>query len=160
MVGLEYQHVGFIGRAYLSQRECKGIIEFYLDANTLRKIRAQVLKIDLSLWDTNYSPLKINKMEHIYFYREQDKDSIVEYKKGFEVDTLESLVKSYNQQVKCGIVGVHEQVLYLIALRQEFKERLKESPVYLLEHVLGLVGPIEIVNGHIRIIKKKPSHVF
>ena len=57
-----------------------------LDANTLRKIRAKVLKIDLSLWDTNYSPLKFNKMEHIYFYREQDKDSIVEYKKGFEVE--------------------------------------------------------------------------
>jgi len=39
--------------------------------------------------------------------------------------------------------------LYLSALRQEFKERLKESPVYLLEHVLGLVGPIKIVNGNI-----------
>ena len=35
------------------------------------------------------------------------------------------------------------------ALKQEFKERLKESPVYLLEHVLGLVGPIKIVNGNI-----------
>ena len=59
------------------------------------------------------------------------------------------LVKAYNKEAKCGIVGVHRQALYLAALRQEFKERLKESPVYLLEHVLGLVGPIKIVNGNI-----------
>ena len=58
-------------------------------------------------------------------------------------------VKAYNKEAKCGIVGVHRQALYLAALRQEFKERLKESPVYLLEHVLGLVGPIKIVNGNI-----------
>ena len=62
-------------------------------------------------------------------------------------------MKSYNRQVKCGIVGVHQQELYLIALRQEFRERLKESPVYLLEQVLGMVGPIEVVDGNIRVVK-------
>ena len=92
-------------------------------------------------------------MEHIYIAREQDKNSIADYKKSFEAKTLEALVVSYNSQVKCGIVGVHQQALYLIALRQEFRERLKESPVYLLEHVLGLVGPIEVVDGTIRIVK-------
>ena len=64
---------------------------------------------------------------------------------------------------KSGIVGVHRQALYLSAFRQEFKERLKKSPVYLLEHVLGLVGPIKIVNGNI-VIKEEPigvkSHYF
>ena len=92
-------------------------------------------------------------MEHIYIAREQDKNSISEYKKRFEAKTLETLVASYNSQVKCGIVGVHQQALYLIALRQEFRERLKESPVYLLEQVLGMVGPIEVVDGTIRIVK-------
>lgn len=92
-------------------------------------------------------------MEHIYIAREQDKNSIADYKKSFEAKTLEALVVAYNGQVKCGITGVHQQALYLIALRQEFKERLKESPVYLLEHVLGLVGPIEVVDGNIRILK-------
>ena len=92
-------------------------------------------------------------MEYIYVGREDDNNIIADYKKRFEVETLEALVKSYNSQVKCGIVGVHQQALYLIALRQEFKERLKESPVYLLEHVLGLVGPIEVVDGNIRIVK-------
>ena len=66
--------------------------------------------------------------------------------------TLEELVQAYNKEAKCGIVGVHMQVLYLIVLRQEFKERLTESPVYLLEHILGLVGPIEVVNGSIKLI--------
>ena len=92
-------------------------------------------------------------MEHIYIAREQDKNSIADYKKSFEAKTLEALVVSYNSQVKCGIVGVRQQALYLIALRQEFRERLKESPVYLLEHVLGLVGPIKVVDGNIRIVK-------
>jgi hypothetical protein len=30
----------------------------------------------------------------------------------------------------------------LVAFRQEFKERLKESPIYLLEHVLSLLPSI------------------
>ncbi len=90
-------------------------------------------------------------MEYIYVDREDDKNIIADYKKRFEAETLEALVGSYNSQVKCGIVGVHQQALYLMALRQEFKERLKESPVYLLEHVLGLVGPIEVVDGNIKI---------
>ena len=92
-------------------------------------------------------------MEHYYLKRKDDADSIADYKKRFEAETIEELVASYNKQVKCGITGVHQQALYLIALRQEFKERLKESPVYLLEHVLGLVGPIEVVDGNIRIVK-------
>ena len=90
-------------------------------------------------------------MEYIYVGRENDNHIIADYKKRFEIQTLEALVKSYNSQVKCGITGVHRQALNLIALRQEFKERLKESSVYLLEHVLGFVGPIEVVDGTIRI---------
>tara|TARA_R110000787_G_scaffold11399_3_gene37805 strand:+ start:1214 stop:1492 length:279 start_codon:yes stop_codon:yes gene_type:complete len=92
-------------------------------------------------------------MEHIYIGNENDKNVIADYKKFFEAKTLESLVDSYNSQVKCGIVGVHRQALYLIALRQEFKARMKESPVYLLNHILGLTGPIKVVNGNIRILK-------
>ena len=69
-------------------------------------------------------------MEHIYIHRQQDEAVILDYKRGFEAETLEELVESYNNQVKCGITGVHRQALYLIALRQEFTERLKESPIY------------------------------
>jgi len=88
-------------------------------------------------------------MEYILINREGDAKIIADYKTSFETYTLKELVKAYNKEAKCGIVGVHRQALYLAALRQEFKERLKESPIYLLDHVLGLVGPIKIVNGNI-----------
>ena len=81
------------------------------------------------------------------------KKSLLTTKKSFEEKSLKELVEAYNKEAKSGIVGVRRQALYLVALNQEFKERLKESPVYLLEHVLGLVGPIEIVDGNIRIIE-------
>ena len=90
-------------------------------------------------------------MEYVYAGRKNDQSIIADLKKRFEAKSLEELVSAYNKEAKCGIVGVHMQALYLIALNQEFRERLKESPVYLLEHVLGLVGPIEIVDGGIRI---------
>ncbi len=90
-------------------------------------------------------------MEYIYIGRDTDEKTIAVYKGYFETKTIEELVDAYNKQVKCGIVGVHQQALYLIALKNEFKECLKESPVYLLEYVLGLVGEIKVVDGHIRI---------
>ena len=91
-------------------------------------------------------------MEYIYIKNEHNQAHIDRFKKRLEAMTLEELVQAYNKEAKCGIVGVHMQALYLIALRQEFKERLTESPVYLLEHVLGLVGPIEVVDGSFKVI--------
>ena len=90
-------------------------------------------------------------MEYIYVGRNENQKIILDYKKIFESKTLDELVEDYNKQTRLGIVGVHQQALYLIAMRAEFKERLKESPIYLLEYVLGLTGPIEVVNGHIRV---------
>ena len=91
-------------------------------------------------------------MEYIYIKSEHNQGHIDRFKKRLEAMTLEELVQAYNKEAKCGIVGVHMQALYLVALKEEFKERLTESPVYLLEHVLGLVGPIEIVDGRIKVI--------
>ena len=92
-------------------------------------------------------------MEYIYIKNEHNQGHIDRFKKRMEAMTLEELVQAYNKEAKCGIVGVHMQALYLIALRQEFKERLTESPVYLLEHILGLVGPIEVEDGHVKLVK-------
>ena len=92
-------------------------------------------------------------MEYIYLNNVNDQEHIANYKKSFETYTQKELVAAYNKEAKCGIVGVRQQALYLIALRQEFRERLTESPVYLLEHVLGILGPIEVVNGHVRIVE-------
>ena len=90
-------------------------------------------------------------MEYIYVGRIDDQKIIADNKIWFESKTLEELVHDYNKQARLGIVGVHQQALYLIAMRAEFKERLKESPIYLLEYVLGLVGEIEVVGENIRI---------
>lgn len=92
-------------------------------------------------------------MEYIYLSNVNDQEHIANYKTSFETYTQKELVAAYNKEAKCGIVGVRQQALYLIALRQEFRERLTESPVYLLEHVLGILGPIEVVNGHVRIVE-------
>ena len=92
-------------------------------------------------------------MEYILINREGDAKIIADYKTSFETYTLQKLVDAYNKEAKTGIVGVHRQALYLSALKQEFKERLKESPVYVLKHVLGQVGPIKIVNRNIVIIE-------
>ena len=92
-------------------------------------------------------------MEYIYIKSEHNQGHIDRFKKRLEAMTLEKLVQAYNKEAKCGIVGVHMQALYLIALRQKFKERLTESPVYLLEHILGLVGPIEVEDGHVKLVK-------
>jgi len=48
--------------------------------------------------------------------------NIANYKARFENESLHELVDTDNGQVKCGITGVHQQALYLLALRQEFKE--------------------------------------
>lgn len=91
-------------------------------------------------------------MKQIYIKRKGDSEIITDYKIRFKKAMLEELVDNYNAEVKCGIVGVHRQALYLIALRQEFRERLKESPVFLQEYVLSLAGKIELVNNQIWLI--------
>lgn len=92
-------------------------------------------------------------MEYIYIKSEHNQGHIDRFKKRLEAMTLEELVQAYNKEAKCSIVGVHMQALYLVALKEEFKERLRESPVYLIEHILGLVGPIEVVDGHVRLVE-------
>tara|TARA_B100000767_G_scaffold71644_1_gene68212 strand:+ start:84 stop:365 length:282 start_codon:yes stop_codon:yes gene_type:complete len=90
-------------------------------------------------------------MEYVYIHRTGDAKIIADYKHAFEQYSLKELVTAYNKEAKSGIVGVRRQALYLVALKAEFKERLKESPVYLMEHVLGMVGPIAIVDGNVHI---------
>ncbi|WP_242094334.1 hypothetical protein [Aestuariivivens sediminicola] len=93
-------------------------------------------------------------MEYVYYPRDDDEKIISEYKHMFELKTLEELVKAYNKEAKCGIVGVHRQALYLIALRKEFLERFGESPIYIVDKVvLGMVGGIGIKSGQLKILE-------
>jgi hypothetical protein len=68
-------------------------------------------------------------IKYIYQNRENDKSVIQEYGELLAKDSLEELVDAFNRQVKCGIVGVHRQALYLIALRKEFLLRLEQTPI-------------------------------
>lgn len=62
------------------------------------------------------------------------------------------LIQNYNHEAKIGIVGVRQQIRYLLAMRKEFLKRFGVSPVYVSEkYVVGLTGPIELVNNRIRI---------
>ena len=90
-------------------------------------------------------------MEYINIQRSGDDDVIRNYKKSFEEYTLDALIDAYNKQARLGIVGVHQQALYLIALKQEFVERLISCPIYLKDHILGMKGEIEMVDGEVRI---------
>jgi len=91
-------------------------------------------------------------MKQIYIKRKGDSKIISDYKTRFEKQTLEELVAKYNGQVKCGIVGVHRQGLYLLAMRFEFLKKMGESPVTFQENcIIGLLGKIDLINGQIRL---------
>jgi hypothetical protein len=90
-------------------------------------------------------------MEYINIKRQGDEEVVAHYKASFEKESLKELVEDYNKQARLGIVGVHQQALYLIALRKEFLERLKDSPVYLRRYILGMRGQINLINGKIKI---------
>jgi len=94
-------------------------------------------------------------MEYINIQRSGDVEEIRKYKKSFEQNSLEELIETYNKQARLGIVGVHQQALYLIALKQEFVERLINCPIYLKDHILGMKGEIELVDGEVRVIKSR-----
>ena len=71
----------------------------------------------------------MKNLKYIYQRRENDKSLILEYGESLAKDSLEKLVDAFNRQVKCGIVGVHRQALYLIALRKEFLIRVEQTPI-------------------------------
>lgn len=90
-------------------------------------------------------------MKYILILRPGDDKRIAENKKYFEEKTMQELVDAYNREAKMGIVGVHSQALHLLALRQEFIERLLECPIYIEdEYFLGLKGEVELVDGEVR----------
>ena len=48
-------------------------------------------------------------MEYILINRVGDAKIIADYKTSFETYSLQELVKAYNKEAKCGVVGVHRQ---------------------------------------------------
>lgn len=91
-------------------------------------------------------------MEYVFISSKDDLESIKAYEKFFQNKSDIELIKSYNHEAKSGIVGVRQQILYLLALRKEFLKRFNESPIYVSDqYAVGLTGIIELVNNQIRI---------
>jgi hypothetical protein len=92
-------------------------------------------------------------MNYVYIQRRGDLNTIIEQRKLLEDEPIEELVDLYNNQVRIGIVGVHQQALQLIAINMEFIKRLGESPIGIEDNtVISLKGFIKLEKGKIKFI--------
>lgn len=66
---------------------------------------------------------------HIHIQRKGDDQIILDYIKSFKTYDDAKLIEAFEAQKKCGITGVHQQALYLIALRTVMMERFNDSPI-------------------------------
>lgn len=68
-------------------------------------------------------------MEYLYISRQGDKEAFVGLKNSLNKLSDSELKERYNKQVDIGLVGVHQQALYVIALHFCMLDRLGFSPV-------------------------------
>lgn len=73
---------------------------------------------------------------HIYTLRPGDGEELLKYAEYFKVKENAEILRDCEGQRKLGIVGVHQQALYLLALRKVMLERFGESPILLEDDVL------------------------
>ena len=88
-------------------------------------------------------------MYAIPIFREGDREVINDYIEKFQGYSDQKLVDAYNREARMGIVGVHMQQLYLLALRQVMRERFRHSPVFYESGVMGMQGEVKLVAGKI-----------
>ena len=82
-------------------------------------------------------------MEHVHIQRGGDREKLIKYNDMFDSYSNKELIDSYNSSVNTGIVGVHEQALFLIAKRWVFNNRFGKSPIKLKDNILiSLSGKI------------------
>ena len=55
-------------------------------------------------------------MDFVYVNRQGDLETVNNYRKRLKKLPLSELVDTYNREARLGIVGVHQQGLYIIAL--------------------------------------------
>ena len=84
-------------------------------------------------------------MKYVVVSQGRDQEEIENYQVSFRKYSNEALIEAYNKQARLGIVGVHQQAWYLLALRQVLIERFGESHVELEDGcVISLKGPIVV----------------
>jgi hypothetical protein len=97
---------------------------------------------------------KILIMEYLYIKRAGDKETIADNVNWFEARSNESLIEDYNKQSKCGITGVHEQALFLMAMGHVFFKRFGKSPIYMENNFLGMKEQIKLVGDTFEYVDK------
>lgn len=66
---------------------------------------------------------------HVYISHPGDKQTIKERRESFKTLSGEEIIKAVEREKKIGIVGVHAQILLLIALWFEMRDRSIDSPI-------------------------------
>ena len=98
-------------------------------------------------------------LKAVYGSRPGDEEKIRFYLNRFAKETDKELVADYNKQAKLGFVGVHQQMLFMLAVHYEFIKRFGESPVVVEDHggikILDTKGEIVIEDGRIRYLENK-----
>ena len=78
-------------------------------------------------------------------FREGDREIIQDYIIRFRGYRNQELVEAYNREARMGIVGVHQQQLYLYALREVMKDRFRHSPIFYESGIMGMQGEVKLV---------------
>lgn len=80
-------------------------------------------------------------------YERQIKDSkkIAEHLAGIREYSNEVLIQQYNRMFRLGLMDVHNQKLYVLALRIEFLKRFNKTPIIFEDNIiLRLTKKIDI----------------
>lgn len=88
-------------------------------------------------------------MYALFVSREGDHKAIQEDLERFRTFGDQELVDAYNREAQIGIVGVHQQQLCLIALREVMRERFNHSPIFFESGVIGMQGEVRLVESKV-----------
>jgi hypothetical protein len=96
-------------------------------------------------------------LQVIYVPFPGDEKVIRDYKESFSQMSTDELVEAYNKQARLGYVGVHRQVLYMLAMQREFIERFE---VDIIEKdssgmIFSMKSEVEVKDGKLFFLNKK-----
>ena len=87
-------------------------------------------------------------MKGIYVSRATDQESFNHYYTDLMHESNQNLIDEYNKQAKLGFVGVHQQIVYLLALRKAMNIRFGKSPITIENDiVVGMSGQIYLMGN-------------
>ncbi|MBB1149002.1 hypothetical protein H4K35_02465 [Myroides sp. NP-2] len=86
-------------------------------------------------------------LTHVYISRTGDKQTITEFRESLKKYPNNEIVDKYNKIER--LYGVHQQVLYLIAMNQEFILRFGKTPFQIEENCLVGLGRKILYIGNI-----------